>query len=64
MRLKVEISSESESNFDEIVPEIYRRQRSQLQDAILNAHFYFGGNVNTAVVPLLALAGRREVAAA
>ncbi|MEJ6486203.1 nitrogenase iron-molybdenum cofactor biosynthesis protein NifN [Nostoc punctiforme UO1] len=42
-RLKVELSPELNSNIDEIVPEIYRRQRSQLQDAILDAHFYFGG---------------------
>ena len=42
-RLKVELSTQSDSDLDEIVPEIYRRQRSQLQDAILDAHFYFGG---------------------
>lgn len=40
-QLKVEVSPEGDLN--EIVPEIYRRQRSQLQDAMLDAHFYFGG---------------------
>lgn len=39
-RLKVELFSKSK-NSEDIVPEIYRRQRSQLQDAMLDAHFYF-----------------------
>jgi nitrogenase molybdenum-iron cofactor biosynthesis protein NifN len=37
---------------EEIVPELYRRQRSQLQDAMLDAHFYFSGKrVSLALEP-------------
>ncbi|MBD0265879.1 MAG: hypothetical protein ICV78_25105, partial [Tolypothrix sp. Co-bin9] len=50
-RLKVQLLSKKETD-EEIVPELYRRQRSQLQDAMLDAHFYFSGKrVSLALEP-------------
>lgn len=50
-RLKIQLLSKSETDED-IVPELYRRQRSQLQDAMLDAHFYFSGKrVSLALEP-------------
>lgn len=47
-RLRVQLLQKSDRATDnhireQIVPEIYHRQRSQLQDAMLDAHFYFSG---------------------
>ena len=52
--LRLQLSSDRNDTLtdDEIVPELYRRQRSQLQDAMLDGHFYFSGKrVSLALEP-------------